>query len=411
MIGFVRTLGLVALSLVASTGCSRDSVSSGDAVVSSSASGVSFDPRTNCGVFQPGLSKRNNLLLGLSIVDGNGQSIENKSLLDCNRDVVIFVHGWSLNGVPTEFFHADLWRSRGFETFVYRWHDLASNPSFETVFESNSVTAARDLETALRQLRTKLGSGFKGEIRLVGHSFGAKVAADVTSRVAPMNGEVEYDAINGTSHAASYVHVARLTLLDPAVFVDWREDEISLCPMLRIGLDKRNEEVETESAVQSEVGRLNALLSLIPESTKVEVFATNVSSTFSFSLARRFPLQTLTKAAVFGCYIKFEGLDLGQIHDLVVPGYFSSIANPAPTLAGQPSVQLNSASVPTDMMVTKPGWYVMKTGNALDKWSGQVFEQKEIPSSYLKAEVGSYCLAKYGRFEDCPIVIKYVKKF
>lgn len=359
------------------------------------------------------------LPLGLALVDGSGATLKPATRVDCDKDIVIFVHGWSQGGTPTIFNHSDLWQQRGFQTLVFRWHDL-SGGDFEPVFVSHSRVAVSRLEMQLRELYRRLGGrAFKHEIRLVGHSFGAKVAMEVTSRLGslfPSNGP-ESDAV--ASELGNLVPVSRLTLLDPAVFADWTSSEWSLCPVLRLGMDQSarvagNDDWLVADSVSEEANRTLAVMSMLPAATKVEVYATNVASAFSYSLANRFHVQTLTRSTAFGCFIRFEGLNLLQVHNSVVPGYFSSIAEPAPRLAGDaktPSTELLSASVPTIQMTKKPGWYVLKEGDPQKNWGRQVFQKNNIPSEYLRIELGNKCVDRVAGRDECSIGIKFVKNF
>lgn len=378
-----------------------------------------------CASFTPGQENHKGLLLGLSVVDERSQSITKPVSIGCRSPIVIFVHGWSFLGDVTAFSHADLWQKRGFVTMVFRWHDLSGLPSFEDVFVKGSVTAAARLQSELHALYARLGSRYSGEIRLVGHSFGGKVAADVASKMGALDGTKDYDdvlsAAVGRPVRDSSVPIARLTLLDPAVFVDWTSAEMSICPMLRIGFERRGggAEPKQEAPVQVEAGRLLALFSMIPKTTKVEVYASNVASPFAYSLARKYAVQTLTKASIFGCHVSFEGLNLFEVHSLVVPGYLSSIAEQPPRLVetapeGGGLVEvgtLNSAAVPTDKLVTMPGWYVLKSGQMGERWGEQSFVKNDIPGSYLKLEASEACMRPGASFADCAGVLKYVKTF
>ena len=394
-------------------------------------------PAETCARFVTGKQTHNGLLLGLSVVDDKGESLTQPFIIGCRSPVAVFVHGWSMAGPPTSFEHAALWRARGFVTMVFRWHDKSSSAEFAEVFTQGSVEAAKSLASELRALRAQLGPRFSGELRLIGHSFGAKVAADVTSQLSDIEGTAAYDAALMTASeakgaSASYrsplggplatpraVAISRLTLLDPAVFVDWTRDELSLCPLLRIGFGAQKPDIlERESPVQVEAGRLLALMSLIPPSTRVEIYATNVASTFAYSLAKKFPVQTLTRATVLGCYMSFEGLNMVQVHNSVVPGYLSSVAQQAPILLTSGDqvptngvVHLNAASVPTAELKTSPGWYVLRTGAPDRDWGSHQFAKRDIPGQYLKLEAGSACLNVGASFEDCSVGIKYVKKF
>jgi pimeloyl-ACP methyl ester carboxylesterase len=374
-----------------------------------------------CSQFTAPKESHNGLALGLSVVDDSSKTITSPVAIGCEQPLAIFVHGWSTTGDPTEFTHAQLWRQRGFVTMVFRWHDLSSHPSFSKVFAKGSVTAAQRLTKELSALHQSLGNRFTGEIRLIGHSFGAKVAADATARVLPLEGTSDYDRVIGEGASDHHVPVARLTLLDPAVFVDWSESELSLCPRLRIGFGTKDANAENPSSeVQNESGQLLAILSMIPSTTRVEVYSTNVASTFSFSLARKFPVQTLTKKSMFSCYVEFEGLGPTEIHEQVVPGYLSSIAGSAPMLVESSSgstnespsmASLNAASVPTKDMVTRPGWHVLRQGHIGKDWQNQIFETRQIPEEYLKIEASRECLAPSEQTEECSFGIRFVKKF
>jgi pimeloyl-ACP methyl ester carboxylesterase len=359
------------------------------------------------------------LALGLAVVDGNGIAPKQAQKVGCDKDIVIFVHGWSQGGTPTEFAHPDLWQKRGFQTLVFRWHDI-SGSSFEPVFVTNSRIAVTRFEKQLRELYGRLGrSGFQHEIRLVGHSFGAKVATEVTSRIGTLVETNAGKTVQSDSEELNGVPISRLTMLDSAVFADWNNSEWSLCPLLRLGLEPAakgvgNENSQNADPVTEEANRTLAVMSMLPPATKVEVFSTNVASAFSYSLANRFAVQTLTKSTAFGCFIRFDGLDMVQVHKSVVAGYFSSIVGPAPRLEGDastPGRELLSAAVPTSKMVTKPGWYVLKEGDPRKDWGRQVFVKKNIPNEYLKVELGNKCTDSVAGTDDCSIGAKFVKKF
>jgi pimeloyl-ACP methyl ester carboxylesterase len=359
------------------------------------------------------------LALGLAVVDGDGFAPKKAQAVACDRNIVIFVHGWSQGGTPTEFAHPDLWQKRGFQTLVFRWHDV-SGASFEPVFVNNSRLAVSRMEKQLRDLYGRLGgSGFKHEIRLVGHSFGAKVATEVTSRIGTLVETSSGKTVQSDSEELNGVPISRLTLLDPAVFADWNSTEWSLCPLLRLGLEPDakavgNENIQNADPVTEEANRTLAVMSMLPKATKVEVYATNVASAFSYSLANRFAVQTLTKSTAFGCFIRFDGLDMVQVHRSVVDGYFSSIADAAPRLEGDgngPGRELLSAAVPTSKMVTKPGWYVLKEGDPRKDWGRQVFVKKNVPNEYFKIELGNRCADSVVGGDDCSIGAKFVKKF
>lgn len=372
-----------------------------------------------CGTLSASSESYNGLSLGLSMVGDDAKSLPGPVALNCRQDVVIFVHGWSTRGDPSEFAHAKLWREKGFQTFVFRWHDLSSSGNFEVQFKDYTRIASQRLAEAMRELYASLGGGnYSGEIRVVGHSLGAKVAAEAVSNISPLGGEMtglqEKPALGAYP---SHVPVSRLTLLDPAVFANWNNNEISICPMLRLSTGARDGqeifEGQSFDPMADEADRFQGVLSLIPSTVAVEVYGANVASAFSFSLAKKYVVQTVTTGGPFGCYINFEGLNLFEVHNSVIDGYFESIAHGAPSAVKRDgsSVRLNSASVPTRQLLQTPGWYILKKGHPLSNWDEQVFVDQDIPEDHFRLTFDKGCLSPFGVDEDCQAGIGYVIRF
>lgn len=371
--------------------------------------------KQTCGKLTAQASAFNGLPLGLSVVDAGGQTRSGAVQLDCNKDVAIFVHGWSQSGTPTAFEHADLWQKHGFQTLVFRWHDLSSHVGFNQAFLHNTREAAVRLESALRDLYARLGgSRYKKEIRVIGHSFGAKVAIEAIANVTPLEGLAESRLASAASDdtgtqmqnglfAELNVPVARLALLDPAVFANWNDGRMALCPMWQLNLEAVKNQ---DPALGEEVSRVRALLGMIPGSTQIELFATNVASTFSYQLSRRMQLQTLTRSSFLDCFISFEDLNLVEVHNAVVSGYLESIDRDSPRLEGN-GPAMNSAATPTADLSKRPGWYVLKEGDPRVNWNEHVYVKKEIPNRFLQLNIGEGCRPD-GDAESCELSAEFV---
>lgn len=371
-----------------------------------------------CGQLTAQTSEFNGLPLGLSVVDANSQTPTGAVQLDCNKDVAIFVHGWSLSGTPTAFEHADLWQKNGFQTLVFRWHDLSSNVSFGAAFLDNTRQAADRLTSALRHLYTQLGgSKYKKEIRIIGHSFGAKVAIEAVSNVTPIEGlEKSRQASAATAgtniethsdlSSDHYVPVARLSLLDPAVFANWSDGKLPLCPNLYLNFETAKDE---DPDLGEEVSRVSSLLGMIPSSTQIELYATNMASTLSYQLSRRMQLQTLTRPSVLNCFVSFEDLNWVEVHNAVVSGYLESIDREAPRLQGD-GPSMNSAATPTAELSTQPGWYVLQQGDPRSNWNEHIYVKKEISDRSLQLNIGDGCRPNADDV-DCEVSAEFLFNF
>ncbi len=370
------------------------------------APGAANSSSAECGSVVTSEVSENGVPLGLSVVGRDGESLPGRVKLDCEKDLAIFIHGWSIGGIPVKFEHAAEWQDRGFQTLMFRWHDLSTNPDFEEVFVNTSLKAAERLKEQLVDLYKQLGGdSFQKEIRLIGHSFGAKVAIDATSAVSePFPGVDLFDLPPEAN--VGRVPVARLTLLDPAIFYNWEASGQDLCTMLQI----RHENQETLSRlIVKESGRIRTLLGQLPENIAVEVYAANVASTFSYDLVGKYQVQTLTGLFMFGCHTRFHNLNIVDVHTSVIHGYLGSIASERPkTSDGR---LLNSAATPTaELLNQEPSWYILKEGEMQSDWNDHVYEKKGLPSRFFRLNVGEHC-STGGNPRECAGTGEYVVPF
>ena len=290
---------------------------------------------------------------------------------DCDKPIAIFVHGWIV-GERTPFLHARKWREKGYNTLVFEWYAVGGDPF--AIFSKPgkfSRQAEDDLATALRNIKYKMGANHSPDIHLIGHSFGAKVATGASalagcSRIelfqrkateqesepesAPTNnsdalvmGEkigVSEDTFGiKTGGLAGCPRITRLTMLDPALLIDYAQPHTIGCntivdnssddnfakPDMGALLNNPNHQ---SSNIQEEASRiLAAVLAVKSKGIKIENYAANVANFNSSKLSSLVPTSIVTKRSILPCRISMDGLSITDVHSYLVDRYLASITD------------------------------------------------------------------------------------
>ena len=344
---------------------------------------------------------------GLSLIDSSG-SKQDRGNLKCSKKAVIFVHGWTKES-PTPFHHSDLWRSAGYNTFVFEWVELARGGAFE-VFAQNTPKAAAKLVSAVNKLEKQI-AGL--DLQIVGHSFGSKVTIEAASKLArplqllpqfqnrdlrasggsttnatsdsrlqltefstsaadlggPSSGPTNRDIFN-VNRAKPTLRLTRLTLLDPATLLDLGEAE-KICNAVSVGRPSRSLNYTISSELRSKISLIMGF------GTKIESYATNVAGIVSTSLPNMVPTLDMT----VGCGLKQRGRNIIETHNLVVSDYFASIAeNSPPKLVDDKGAVIGnvfSAVTPTQQLPSRGIRYdIVNESDAAKPLEEQSYRQK-----------------------------------
>ncbi len=231
---------------------------------------------------------------GLTLLDGNGNPT---TKLDCTKDTVIYIHGWTRSGSAENFENVKAW-NRKFNTLIFRWHRRSYDPGFPPLKAYNNVPkGATEFVAAYRSLFEALGSAsYQKEIRFVGHSFGGNIATAAAN-------EVFKDSLR---------RPRRLELLDPAFL----EYDIK-------GVDSASGKLQSSYDL-SEVG--TQLFGLSRFGAKVVVYAGSVNALSARTIKLVANVQKLSA--------QWQDGDLDQRHKALVPYYFESLNAPLPPVTG-----------------------------------------------------------------------------
>lgn len=331
--------------------------------------------------------------------------------LDCHKPFAIFVHGRANQYLPTLAPFDEHW-SEQYQTFEFFWSDIAQG-SAPVVYTNNTLKAERRLQQALNSLARHLQAhGQKSmQIHLIGHSFGAKISSKVAFKLsrlwrprsqatspspkkqprqgsaADLGGPISVGIGDGSFFEPIDIQIERLTLLDPALFLD-SLDAIEICRWQFQAVDDRNQAIPTVFSEQAMMLRA-ALGTLQSAGVKIETYATNVAVIFSKRLANYGPVLDLTQKGdgllgfleeIFGCMISQFGRDTDEVHFRVVDEYFSSLSESLLYTDPQygPVEPVISASLPTEH-IPRRNYYRVVSSNPNRPWERQRFKLAAAP--------------------------------
>lgn len=400
-----------------------------------------------CGMWKdPGYEETGAGLNGL-VAMRESDPVRGQSPIDCEKDLVIFVHGWSPSGSPTRAPYLRSWAQK-YQTFQFFWTD-ASKGDPVRVYSEGTQTAAARLKEALRSLGAHLASKGRTEARvqLVGHSYGSKVVihaaqdlayAQVKNQLRPgiqsarlalqeqkpegTSSEAASESsgaggLGGTQSISSETHpdffaqkaelkLIRVTLLDPALFLD-SVDAAQICGWKFQQVDNMDGRMTNifapeAQALRFELGILNN--AQVP----VEAYMTNVARMFSAAITRYAGVMDLTEEGegllaaaekILGCQLSQQGRGIVHVHNKVVEDYFRSLDAAPPVLSNSRGSQQMalSAAVPPEAIPARA--YYRSVEGQTGPWHQRQYIEAQPPQAKLLI-IQRTCSVK-GPGDDC----------
>lgn len=402
-------------------------------------SSVQNTAEQNCGEWlDPDLAQSPRGPRGLIRMNGK-TPIFTRTSLDCNKPIALFIHGWAEGDDDPSIAPFDSTWAAQYQTFQFYWSELSSGDAI-TTYVDGSAKAADYLKRALVNLSSVMrgAGGNIPEIHLIGHSFGSKIAIEITHELTrfynippssiqapppssaqtppppPANpsrlGGPISRGINDITINPSIIKITRLTLLDPALFLDSTQ-ALRICQW-NIGVTSNGQTVET--AFSASASNLRIALTAIrglqgdPEKEiKLEAYSTNVGTLFSPSLYRYTPVLDLTASGqgiigffekIIGCKISQYNRSLFDVHVSVIDEYFASLSQgPLRTSSGNHPVI--SAAMPTEQL-PRDGYYQVQNFKPGQPWSSQSF-RKGTPQSPSRLYINLQTCNQSTSWQQC----------
>jgi hypothetical protein len=213
------------------------------------------------------------------------QRVVTEGYLDCQKPLIVYVHGWNNDGVAPQIPNLKAWLKK-FNVAIYYWHRDAYDPIFPNVAEDNAKKQQPLFTNAVQSLILQMEQkGFNQEIRIVAHSLGSQLVLQPSLKI-----------LN-----KSYTRSTRLEILDPYIRSDFKN------------IDSSNPSVEKKFADEYS----SALLVLSGLNTKTVVYSSAVTEMIGKSLSAVSNFQAMDK--------DWLGGNLVAKHVKIVDFYFNSL--------------------------------------------------------------------------------------